>query len=221
MNEVIRVSEKTKEKMIDYYKDKKKDKKIPYVVFQAVDMDTTITMYESGKVMFQGKSADVDAAMWREIDGQSKVDKTKQKEEDKKYYYCSSVGSDEVGTGDYFGPIVVTATYVKKEDIPFLESLGIKDSKKVTDELILKVVPELIKKIPYRSLILTNKEYNEKYSRDFNMNKIKAIMHNKVLYQIMTELKPAVDYIIVDEFAREARYYDSVSYTHLTLPTIA
>lgn len=210
MNEVIRVSEKTKEKMIDYYKDKKKDKKIPYVVFQAVDMDTTITMYESGKVMFQGKSADVDAAMWREIDGQSKVDKTKQKEEDKKYYYCSSVGSDEVGTGDYFGPIVVTATYVKKEDIPFLESLGIKDSKKVTDELILKVVPELIKKIPYRSLILTNKEYNEKYSRAFNMNKIKAIMHNKVLYQIMTELKPAVDYIIVDEFAREARYYDYI-----------
>ena len=210
MNEVIRVSEKTKEKMIDYYKDKKKDKKITYVVFQAVDMDTTITMYESGKVMFQGKSADVDAAMWREIDGQSKVDKTKQKEEDKKYYYCSSVGSDEVGTGDYFGPIVVTATYVKKEDIPFLESLGIKDSKKVTDELILKVVPELIKKIPYRSLILTNKEYNEKYSRDFNMNKIKAIMHNKVLYQIMTELKPAVDYIIVDEFAREARYYDYI-----------
>jgi len=210
MNEVIRVSEKTKEKMIDYYKDKKKDKKIPYVVFQAVDMDTTITMYESGKVMFQGKSADVDAAMWREIDGQSKVDKTKQKEEDKKYYYCSSVGSDEVGTGDYFGPIVVTAAYVKKEDIPFLESLGIKDSKKVTDELILKVVPELIKKIPYRSLILTNKEYNEKYSRDFNMNKIKAIMHNKVLYQIMTELKPAVDYIIVDEFAREARYYDYI-----------
>ena len=210
MNEVIRISEKTKEKMIDYYKDKKKDKKIPYVVFQAVDMDTTITMYESGKVMFQGKSADVDAAMWREIDGQSKVDKTKQKEEDKKYYYCSSVGSDEVGTGDYFGPIVVTATYVKKEDIPFLESLGIKDSKKVTDELILKVVPELIKKIPYRSLILTNKEYNEKYSRAFNMNKIKAIMHNKVLYQIMTELKPAVDYIIVDEFAREARYYDYI-----------
>ena len=83
MNEVIRVSEKTKEKMIDYYKDKKKDKKIPYVVFQAVDMDTTITMYESGKVMFQGKSADVDAMMWKEIDGQSKIDPKKQQEEEK------------------------------------------------------------------------------------------------------------------------------------------
>ena len=69
MNEVIKVSDETKANMIEYYKDKVKDKKIPYVVFQAVDMDTTITMYESGKVMFQGKSADVDAAMWKEMDG--------------------------------------------------------------------------------------------------------------------------------------------------------
>ena len=59
-----------------------------------------------------------------------------------------------------------------------------------------------------RSVILSNKEYNEKYAKDINMNKIKAIMHNKVLYQLMQEERPSVDYIIVDEFAREARYYE-------------
>ena len=64
MNVVIRVNKEIKEKMLDYYKDKMRDKKIPYVVFQAKDEDTVITMYESGKVMFQGTSADVDAAMW-------------------------------------------------------------------------------------------------------------------------------------------------------------
>ena len=31
------------------------------------------------------------------------------------------------------------------------------------------------------------------------MNKIKAIMHNKVLYQLNNEEKPKIDYIIVDE----------------------
>ena len=210
MNEVIRVSKETREKMIEYYKDKKRDKVIPYVVFQAVDMDTTITMYESGKIMFQGKSADVDAAMWREFDGQSKDAKDEKKKVEEKYYNASTVGSDEVGTGDYFGPIVVTAAYVKKDDIPFLEELGIKDSKKLTDEMILKITPKLIKRIPYRSIILTNKEYNQKYSKDFNMNKIKAILHNRVLYQIMEEEKPKVDYIIVDEFAREHRYYEYI-----------
>ena len=64
MNVVIKVNDEIKQKMIEYYKDKKRDKVIPYVVFQAEEEDTVITMYESGKVMFQGKSADVDAAMW-------------------------------------------------------------------------------------------------------------------------------------------------------------
>ena len=63
MNVVIKVNDEIKEKMIEYYKDKKRDKVIPYVVFQAQEEDTVITMYESGKVMFQGTSADVDAAM--------------------------------------------------------------------------------------------------------------------------------------------------------------
>lgn len=210
MNVVIRVNDEIKNKMIEYYKDKKRDKVIPYVVFQAQDEDTVITMYESGKVMFQGTSADVDAAMWGVALENTKEKKEERKEADKKYYTCDSVGSDEVGTGDYFGPIVVTASYVKKEDIPFLEKLGVCDSKKINDDKILKIAPEIAKRIKYRSMILSNTEYNERHDKDLNMNKIKAILHNKVLYQLMTEEKPEVDYIIVDEFAREARYYDYI-----------
>lgn len=210
MNCVIRVSDKTKEKMIKYYEDKKRDKVIPYVIFQAQDGDTVITMYESGKIMFQGTTADVDSSMWLEMDGQSKKDSPEVKEKEKKYYYCSSIGSDEVGTGDYFGPIVVTASFVKNEDIPYLEELGIKDSKKLTDEKILDIAPKVAKKISYKSLILSNQEYNEKHGSNNNMNKIKAIMHNKVLYQMVQQTKEKYDYIIVDEFARENRYYDYI-----------
>lgn len=208
MNVVIKVNDEIKQKMIEYYKDKKRDKVIPYVVFQAEEEDTVITMYESGKVMFQGKSADVDAAMWGVALENTKEKQEENKKNDEKYYNTNAVGSDEVGTGDYFGPIVVTATYVKKEDIPYLESLGVGDSKKIDDSKILKIAPEIAKRVKYRSVILSNKEYNEKYTKEINMNKIKAIMHNKVLYQLMVEEKPEVDYIIVDEFAREARYYE-------------
>lgn len=206
MNVVIRVNDEIKQKMIEYYKDKVRDKKIPYVVFQAQEEDTVITMYESGKVMFQGTSADVDASMWGVA-----LEKSKDKEKpkiDEKYHNCSSVGSDEVGTGDYFGPIVVTASYVTKDDVSFLDELGVGDSKKINDEKIKKIAPEIAKRVKYRSVILSNKEYNEKYTKDVNMNKIKAIMHNRVLYQLVNEEKPKYDYIIVDEFARKARYYD-------------
>ncbi|MBQ2640056.1 MAG: ribonuclease HIII [Bacilli bacterium] len=210
MNVVIKVNDEIKKKMIEYYKDKKRDKKIPYVVFQAEDEDTVITMYESGKVMFQGTSADVDASMWGIALENTKKNIDKTKEVNKKYYNASVVGSDEVGTGDYFGPIVVTASFVDKKDIKFLEELGVGDSKKIDDEKILKIAPKIAKKIKYRSMILTNKEYNEKYNKDTNMNKIKAIMHNSVLYQLVNEEKPKYNYIIVDEFAREKRYYEYI-----------
>ena len=202
MNIVIKVDEETKNKMIEYYKDKKREKTPPYAIFQAEEEDTIITLYESGKAMFQGTSAFVDANMWKAIkendeDGKNEID----------YLNTTSVGSDEVGTGDYFGPIVVTSCYVKKEDLPFLKDLGCTDSKKITDEKIKKIAPEIIKKIKYKSIILSNEEYNQKYSKENNMNKIKAIMHNRVLSLILDEINEKLDYIIVDEFAKENRYY--------------
>jgi ribonuclease HIII len=214
----FKISDNTKEKLIKFFEDKKRDKTPQYAVFQADSEDTVVTLYESGKVVFQGVSADVDANMWKEMEMhlnpnvkiEESKDKTKDKEKevkDTRYYNHSAIGSDEVGTGDYFGPIVVTASFVKKEDIPFLEGLGVMDSKRLTDDKILAIVPEIIKKIPYESIILSNKEYNETYNENFNMNKIKAIMHNKVL-SIMKEKYNDYEYIIIDEFAKPYIYYN-------------
>ena len=150
-----KVSDATKNEMVEYFKYKKRDKTPPYAVFQADEEDTVVTLYESGKVVFQGISADIDASMWKEKKETKKIEK----DEDRcDYYFINSVGSDEVGTGDFFGPIVVTASYVNKKDIPFLESLGVRDSKQITDEKIIKIAPQLIEKIPHIIIILNNKK---------------------------------------------------------------
>ena len=214
----FKVSENTKEELIHYFEDKRRIKTPPYAIFQADEEDTVVTLYESGKVVFQGVSADIDANMWKQrerylnpnVQIKEKNSENKEKKEiniDPKIYNSSAIGSDEVGTGDYFGPIVVTASFVSKENIPFLESLGVKDSKKMTDEKILEVVPKLIKKIPYHSIVLHNKDYNEKYSNDINMNKIKAILHNKALFEMKSK-GFSYDYIIVDEFAQKYVYFN-------------
>lgn len=217
---VYKISDNTKEEMIKYYDDKKREKTPPYAIFQAEEGGTIITLYESKKVMFQGISADVDANMWRDIEAhlnngklpeenkkkeKEKKDEKELYEERKKYYYISSIGSDEVGTGDYFGPVVVTATYVNKDNISFLEELGVRDSKKLTDEKILKVVPLIIKKIPYETIIYTNIEYNE--NKEFNMNKIKAILHNKALLKLMKKDNYNYDKVIIDQFCYPKNYY--------------
>jgi ribonuclease HIII len=203
MNVVIKVDEETKQKMIDYYKDKIRDKKIPYAIFQAVEEDTVITLYESGKAMFQGISADVDASMWAMLQDKGKEDL--KNEED--LYNITSIGSDEVGTGDYFGPVVVCAAYVSIKDIKFLEELKVKDSKQITDDYIRKIAPTIAKKIDYELLALSNKEYNEKYKTIKNINKIKAIMHNKVLYTLHQRHSDC-NKIIIDEFAKENSYFN-------------
>ena len=202
MNIVIKVDEETKQKMIAYYKDKIRDKKIPYAIFQAQEEDTVITLYESGKAMFQGISADVDASMWAML--QDKKEETNNEED---LYHITSIGSDEVGTGDYFGPVVVCAAYVNIEDIKFLEELKVKDSKQITDDYIRKIAPTIAKKIDYELLVLSNKEYNEKYKTINNINKIKAIMHNKVLYTLH-QRHSECNKIIIDEFAKENSYFN-------------
>lgn len=214
----LKVSENTKEKMKEYFEDKKRLKTPPYAVFQADEADTVVTLYESGKAVFQGISADIDANMWsqmeRHLNPNKKVEMKKAGQNEKKesakknskVYYSNTIGSDETGTGDYFGPIVVTATYVTKENISFLEELGVRDSKKMTDEHILKIVPLIQKKIPYASMIFKNEEYNKKHSENMNMNKIKAILHNKVLLELAEKYKE-YDYIVVDQFAESYSYY--------------
>lgn len=215
MTIVFKVSDNIKEKMIEYYQDKRKEKTPPYAIFQAVEADTVITLYESGKVMFQGITADIDANMWRDlekhlnnVDVDTRSTEEKKKDSiDKSIYYYSAIGSDEVGTGDYFFPIVVTACYMDKENIKFLESLGVHDSKKLTDEKIKRCAPLIIKKIPYESLVLSNKEYNEYHEKGYNMNKIKAIMHNKVLFKMKNKCFN-YEKIIVDQFALPGVYYN-------------
>lgn len=221
-NNVItfRVCKKTQDMMDEELDWCKREKTPPYAKWQAKDGDTVITLYESGKVVFQGSDADLASSFWIDTEkinsgkvdvkesGTNKKDKLdKNIKVNSKIYNSSSIGSDEVGTGDYFGPIVVTAAYVSKENISYLEDLGVKDSKQMLDDKILEVVPLIVKKIPYESMILTNIEYNDKYSKDLNLNKIKAIMHNKVLYKLR-EKTPNYDYIIVDEFAKDFIYYN-------------
>ena len=223
----LKTCKKTSDMMIDFYKDSKRDKTPQYAHFQADDGDTVITLYTSGKAVFQGVDADLSSQYWIETEkinsGTAIVtnsdDKTKKtlkgeaKKNDSIYHNINSVGSDEVGTGDYFGPLVVSSTYVTKNDVEYLDSLGVMDSKKITDDKILKIAPLIAKRVKYKSMILSPSDYNKFHNEGYNMNKIKAILHNKVLYQMIHEENPQYDYIIVDEFARENKYYEYIKDT--------
>ncbi len=220
---VFKVSDNLKDEMIKFYEDRFLDKKPPYSVFQVKDYDCVITLYESGKVMFQGIGADIEASYWteqeriinkRDIDGE--INKEKEKKEEKKedlkddrFKGVATIGSDEVGTGDYFGPIVVTASYVSKEKIAKLYELGVRDSKKVTDDKIRSIGPILMKEYPHVTYILNCSTYN-KWGIT-NMNQVKAILHNRVLTELNSKAKFDYKYIVIDQFCFPTLYFKHIT----------
>ena len=221
MTIVFKPSENVKQMIIKYYKQYSKDVAPQYTVFQAFTADVVVTLYTSGKIMFQGNSADIEASLWvdqerhlnnRYIDISGK-DKKKDNEklDTKKFYNMSTIGSDEVGTGDYFGPIVVTATYVSKEMIPVLTELGVRDSKKLNDDKIREIAPKIMRQIPYVTYILDNKSYNTLSEENKNMNKIKAILHNKVLVNLIKKDHYDYEKIVIDQFVYPKKFYEHIS----------
>ena len=227
---VFKPSDNVKKKMKDYYEPLRKEKTPPYAEFQAMDADTTITLYESGKVVFQGLSADIDAQIWKDMekrlnnriitleDAQSSKKKTTTSPENNYLKHISTAGSDEVGTGDYYGPIIVTAAYVDKKDIQLMQELGVTDSKKIDDEKIKKIAPSLIQKIPYVTIKLSNEEYNS--MPDKNMNKIKAILHNKALVKLFETFDIHPEKIVIDQFVYAKKYYEHIEGTQKKITNI-
>ena len=90
----------------------------PGSVFAAKTDSCSITAYKSGKVLFQGKDPQKEASKWGSvIDGASSANKKNSTNAHtyvppSSLFSSSHIGSDEAGTGDYFGPITVAAAYV-------------------------------------------------------------------------------------------------------------
>lgn len=182
----------------------------------------TITIYKKNKkglypTVFGGKDNDVEELI-EELDlDEIKLINNKKKSpviQDEKTFIPKNfvfindqIGSDEVGTGDFFGPITVVAALVKKSDLPRLKELGVTDSKKLTDAKIRSIGKVVIKEFKYSSLVVDNNKFNELTKKEFNMNKIKCYLHNRALLNLKKKY-PTIRNYCVDQFESRDAYYE-------------
>ncbi|MBM7660604.1 ribonuclease HIII [Bacillus mesophilus] len=213
---VIKVNEATITQMKTHYKQHLLEKIPPGGVFAAKHPSCMITAYRSGKVMFQGAGADSEAGVWEhqssEVTPKAKAAQPKARND--QYSVPSNIeelaiiGSDEVGTGDYFGPIIVVAAYVQPKDMALLKELGVKDSKGLKDDQIIKIAKDIRQVIPHSVLILHNEKYNSLQARGMTQGKIKALLHNKAIGHVLDKIDPEQpDGILIDQFAEPDIYY--------------
>ncbi|MGL4951531.1 MAG: ribonuclease HIII [Mycoplasma sp.] len=118
----------------------------------------------------------------------------------------NTIGSDEVGVGDFYGGLVVAAVFVKPDDINWLKSIGVKDSKLLTDSEMYQIFNILKERVLYSCKEFSPCEYNKEYEKYNNSHILKAILHNDAICEIQNTVKE--NFItIMDEFASEKNYY--------------
>ncbi|CAM3450555.1 ribonuclease HIII [Cytobacillus oceanisediminis] len=198
--------------MKTYYSRHLNDKQPPGSIFAAKVPGCSITAYKSGKVLFQGGGSEAEAKKWGNTAGSAQPSKKKSPAAANLPENISSlsvIGSDEVGTGDYFGPITVVAAYVKKEQIPLLKELGVKDSKNLGDEKIIEIAKQIKDIVPHSLLTLHNEKYNKLQQSGMSQGKIKALLHNQAIGHVLGKIAPEKpEAILIDQFAKEEIYYN-------------
>lgn len=206
----IKITNDEKSKIESFFSDYVMQNANPYIAYFVKQPNLSVSIYKPNKkgeiiVVFQGSDALKALNQFPSL-SQRFVPEEKKKAETvpvQKNIY-PQIGSDEVGTGDFFGPVCVCAAYVKESDLPILDELGVTDSKKMKDEYILSIGPTLIKKFEYSQISLSNETFN-KISSTINMNEIKAKMHNRCLLNLYQKHSDSTIY--QDQFAERKLYF--------------
>lgn len=200
-------------KLIELYNDNSLPHTNNYTTFRAKINSSTLTIFKTNNVLIQGSDEQhtyKELCSILNIDFNLPSDKLLDKSLDNQIDILelkSNIGTDEVGTGDFFGSIIVVGCFVPNKDINYLNRLGVKDSKELSDEKILKIAPEIMKKFTYVSYELDNLHYNYcVFKQGYNMNEIKAILHNSVINSLRTKVEK-FDNIIIDAFTTRTNYF--------------
>lgn len=205
--------------MKSYYGKNLLEKSLPGSVFAAKTTTCTITAYKSGKVLFQGNDCEKEASRWGSASatsGSKKPSSAKGTSAAKGNVpvgigQMSVIGSDEVGTGDFFGPITVVAAYVKKENIPLLKELGVRDSKDLNDDKIITIAKVIKDIIPFSLMTLKNEKYNQVQQSGMSQGKMKAVLHNQAIINVLDKISPEKpEAILIDQFVQASTYFQHI-----------
>jgi len=162
---------------------------------------SVVTLYTSRKIVFQGKEDFTDIV--QAIQGENtNVD------------FVSHIGVDEVGKGDYFGPLVVVACFVNEESAKKFKDIGVGDSKKFSDGKIMKMYEQMKDYPYYYPSIVSPEEYNKLIKETKNVGVLLAKQHSKVIEEGLKDLEEKgikCDSVVIDQFSnKESRVKDEL-----------
>lgn len=122
------------------------------------------------------------------------------------------LGSDETGKGEWFGPLVVTATALTPEDIVELRILGVRDSKLIKKDELMKLAEKLFgMKFARFTITLVPEKYNQMYAEfekeGKSLNDMLAWAHSAVIKAMLKYIHAKNAKVVIDKFDFEKTEY--------------
>ncbi|WP_455644750.1 ribonuclease HIII [Methanosphaera sp.] len=119
--------------------------------------------------------------------------------------YMFTIGSDETGKGEWYGPLVVSAVATSHDENLELKRIGVKDSKKLSASEIRKLYTKIKKlNILNETIVLKPFSYNKLYSKftseGKNLNHLLAYLHSKAITSLLAQIQTSDVLVIIDKF---------------------
>ena len=187
-------SEKEIQIFVQQYEQALTPSKNPYIRYFFKLPQASVSIYTSGKVLFQGEAAERYASFF---DYQVRPVASGQN--------FPMIGTDEVGNGSYFGGLAVVASFVTPDQHDFLRKLGVGDSKTLIDQKIRQLAPLLKERIQHQALLLSPSKYNEVIGERYNAVSVKVALHNQAIFLLLQKgVQP--EKIVIDAFTSSQNY---------------
>ena len=170
----------------------------PHTLFSAKKKGLSCTLYLSGKLVVQGKDSAHFIEFYLEPEILGAFAFTHPTVE---INSTPRIGIDESGKGDFFGPLCVAGVYVQANEFSILHSLGVKDSKTISEKTLRGIAKKIKSTCLYQIVRINPPKYNEIYASFLNLNKLLAWGHATTIEQLIE--KSGCHEVIIDQFAHE------------------
>jgi ribonuclease HIII len=163
---------------------------VPHTQIAVSIPDCRINLYNSGKLLVQGKAARdwITFTLETEILKEATLGYEDLHDPEASQPH---MGIDESGKGDFFGPLVIASAYVDEGLVEKLRELGVRDSKKISsDNVALNMAREIRKILGNRCAMVTigPRSYNRMYAKIRNVNKMLAWGHARAIENLLEKV---------------------------------
>lgn len=170
-----------------------------YTFFSAQKKGVSCTLYTSGKLTVQGKDREDFIKFYLEPEILQNLSYSYPEETQQDL--TPRIGIDEAGKGDFFGPLCIAGVQADGEQIKQLVAIGVRDSKKMTDQAVLSLSKKIQANVPHAIVRLYPAKYNELYEKFRNLNHLLAWGHATAIGELVE--KTGCKKVIIDQFAAE------------------